>query len=57
MNDKTTISLASIVAGLMIVETALFMGVDGAVLALGAAAIGAGVGVPIGYTISKKESP
>lgn len=54
MNDKTLISMSSIVAGLVIVETALFIGVDGAVLALGAAAIGAGVGVPIGYTISKR---
>jgi len=55
MEDKTKISLASIVAGLMIVETAMVVGVDGAILALGAAIIGAGVGVPIGYQISKKE--
>ena len=54
MNDKTTISLAAIVAGLAIVETAMVVGVDGAILAMGAAIIGAGVGIPIGYTVGKK---
>lgn len=55
MNDKTIVSLAAIVAGCAIMETALVMGVDGAAIASGAAIIGAGIGVPIGYGLSEKK--
>ena len=55
MNDKTIVSLAAIAAGVTIMETALIFGVDGAAIASGAAIIGAGIGVPIGYGLSENK--
>jgi len=47
MKDETIIKCGSIIAGLVIVETALLMNVDGAAMVLG----GGLLGVPVGYAI------
>jgi len=59
MQDGTVIKLASIAAGVVIVETALVMGVDSAAMIIG----GGLLGVPIGaglvgaYQAATKQEP
>jgi len=50
--DETWIKVGSMVAGLCIVETALVLGVDGAVIALGAGLLG----VPVGYAVKAAKN-
>jgi len=52
MKDETWIKVGSMVAGLCIVETALVLGVDGAVIALGAGLLG----VPVGYAVKAAKN-
>jgi hypothetical protein len=52
MNDENLLKLTSIAAGLVIVETCLVLGVDGAGMLIG----GTLLGVPIGAGIQKHRS-
>ena len=44
MNDETIMKLGSMIAGLMIIETCLIMGVDGAGMLIGGSLVGITVG-------------
>lgn len=59
MDSGTIIKLASIAAGVVIIETALIMGVDGAAMLMGGALLGipAGAGILGAYQAALAQQP